>query len=154
MHLHPKANAIPLKSKKARDGQRTFAPSRPTLERTHHPPKKITLNHINHPLPSGQILFLIGLPITIGPQKTLLFFARRQKLRGTAAFVVGILLILLFRWAALIGFLIELYGILVLFGDFLGTLLGFARTLPVVGPHIGRLLDWSGLGRRNADLPV
>lgn len=106
------------------------------------------------PFPSNQqILFLIGLTVIIGPAKTLLFFARRQKLKGTAAFFGGLVLILL-RWP-LIGFLIELYGIMVLFGDFLGTIGAFARNVPVVGPYIGMAIDKTGLGgRRNSDLPV
>lgn len=103
-------------------------------------------------LAMGNILFLIGLTIIIGPAKTALFFARRQKLKGTAAFAAGILLIL-FRWP-LIGFLVELYGIFILFGDFLGTIFGFARNLPVVGPYIGLAVDRMGLGRRNEELPV
>ncbi|KEZ41118.1 hypothetical protein SAPIO_CDS7183 [Scedosporium apiospermum] len=103
-------------------------------------------------LAMGNILFLIGLTIIIGPQKTLLFFARKQKLKGTAAFFGGLALILL-RWT-LIGFLVELYGIMVLFGDFLGTIAGFARNVPVVGPYIGMAVDRAGLGRRNAELPV
>ncbi|KAI8635286.1 Got1-like family protein [Xylariaceae sp. FL1651] len=102
--------------------------------------------------PSKQILFLIGLTIIIGPQKTLLFFARRQKAKGTAAFFAGLLLILL-RWP-LIGFFVELYGIVILFGDFLGTIAGFARNIPIIGPYIGLLVDRIGLGRRNAELPV
>lgn len=102
---------------------------------------------------SRQILFLIGLTIIIGPQKTLLFFARKNKAKGTAAFFGGLTLILL-RWP-LVGFLIELYGILVLFGDFLGTIAGFARSVPVVGPYIGLVIDRLGLGgRRNTELPV
>ncbi|SPO05996.1 probable protein GOT1 [Cephalotrichum gorgonifer] len=103
-------------------------------------------------LAMGNILFLIGLTIIIGPQKTLLFFARKQKARGTAAFFAGLALILL-RWT-FIGFGVELYGIFILFGDFLGTIAGFARNLPVVGPYIGIAVDRSGLGRRNAELPV
>jgi hypothetical protein len=103
-------------------------------------------------LAMGNILFLIGLTIIIGPSKTLLFFARRQKLKGTAAFTLGIALILL-RWP-LIGFLVELYGIFVLFGDFLGTVLGVARNLPIVGPYLGMLVDKIGLVRRNQELPV
>lgn len=99
-----------------------------------------------------QILFLIGLTIIIGPQKTLLFFARKQKAKGTAAFFVGLALILV-RWT-FIGFIVEAYGIVVLFGDFLGTIAGFARGLPVIGPYIGLLVDRIGLGRRNAELPV
>jgi len=100
-----------------------------------------------------QILFLIGLTIIIGPQKTAAFFARRQKIKGTAAFFSGLTLILL-RWP-LIGFCVELYGILILFGDFLGTIASFARNVPVIGPYIGQAVDRSGMGvRRNADLPV
>jgi hypothetical protein len=103
-------------------------------------------------LAMGNILFLIGLTIIIGPQKTLLFFARKQKLKGTGAFAAGIALILL-RWP-LIGFLVELYGIFVLFGDFLGTIASFAKNIPVVGPWIGVLVDSIGLGRGNQELPV
>ncbi|KAL2145054.1 hypothetical protein VTI28DRAFT_8154 [Corynascus sepedonium] len=104
-------------------------------------------------LAMGNILFLIGLTIIIGPQKTALFFARKQKLKGTAAFFGGLSLILL-RWP-LTGFLVELYGIMVLFGDFLGTIAGFARNVPVVGPYVGLAVDRIGLGeRRNAELPV
>lgn len=104
------------------------------------------------PLSNLQILFLIGLTIIIGPQKTLLFFARKQKAKGTAAFFAGLLLILL-KWT-FIGFIIEAYGIAVLFGDFLGTIAGFARGIPVVGPYIGAAVDRAGLGMRNSELPV
>ena len=81
-----------------------------------------------------------------------MFFARKQKAKGTAAFFIGLALILL-KWT-FIGFIVEAYGIVVLFGDFLGTIAGFARGLPVVGPYIGMAVDRSGIGRRNADLPV
>lgn len=57
------------------------------------------------------------------------------------------------KWT-FIGFLIEAYGIVVLFGDFLGTIAGFARGLPVVGPYVGLAVDKFGLGRRNNELPV
>ncbi|KKP07279.1 hypothetical protein THAR02_00603 [Trichoderma harzianum] len=103
-------------------------------------------------LAMGNILFLIGLTIIIGPQKTFFFFARKQKAKGTAAFFAGLTLILI-KWT-FIGFIVEAYGIAVLFGDFLGTIAGFARGLPVIGPYIGMLADRIGLGRRNAELPV
>ena len=76
----------------------------------------------------GNILFLLGLLIIIGLQKTFVFFARPQKLKGTAAFVTGIVLILV-KWA-FVGFLVELYGIFVLFGDFFSTIAGFAGSVP------------------------
>lgn len=47
-----------------------------------------------------------------------------------------------------------MYGIFILFGDFLGTIAGFARGIPVVGPYIGMLVDRIGLSRQNAELPV
>lgn len=103
-------------------------------------------------LAMGNILFILGLTLIIGIQKTVVFFARKQKLKGTAAFMAGIALILL-RWP-LIGFLVELYGIFVLFGDFFATIAGFAGNIPVVGPYIQQALNRAGGGRRNAELPV
>ena len=99
-----------------------------------------------------QILFLIGLTLIIGAQKTFVFFARRQKLKGTAAFAAGILLIL-FRWP-LIGFIVELYGIFVLFGDFFATIASFAGNIPIVGPYLQMALRKISSGPRNAELPV
>ncbi|KAK1140140.1 Golgi Transport [Aspergillus melleus] len=100
----------------------------------------------------GNILFLIGLTLIIGLQKTIAFFSRRQKLKGTAAFAAGILLILL-RWP-LTGFLIELYGLFILFGDFLITIGQFAGNVPVVGPYVQKALETLAGGRSNAELPV
>jgi hypothetical protein len=99
-----------------------------------------------------QILFLAGLTLIIGLQKTAIFFARRQKLKGTAAFVAGIVLILI-RYP-LIGFLVELYGIFVLFGDFLLTIASFVGNVPVVGPYIARGLEAIAGQRRGSELPV
>lgn len=55
---------------------------------------------------------------------------------------------------ALVGFLIELYGIFVLFGDFFATVGSFAGSFPVAGPFIRNILDRIGGGRRVADLTV
>ncbi|CEJ84353.1 Putative Got1 family protein [[Torrubiella] hemipterigena] len=102
-------------------------------------------------LAMGNILLLIGLTIIIGPHKTMLFFARKQKAKGTAAFFAGLALIFL-KWT-FIGFFVEAYGIAILFGDFFGTVLGVGRGIPVVGPYIGMAIDRLGLGNRN-ELPV
>jgi hypothetical protein len=61
-----------------------------------------------------QVLFLGGLFLIIGPQKTFFFFARRNKLRGTICFLGGILLVFL-KWPT-IGVLVEMFGFLNLFG--------------------------------------
>jgi len=103
-------------------------------------------------LAMGNILFLIGLLLVIGVQKTILFFSRRQKIRGTAAFAAGILLIL-FRWP-LTGFLVELYGIFILFGDFFATIAAFAGNVPIIGPYIQMAFDRMGVRRGGSELPV
>jgi len=71
--------------------------------------------------------------------------------------VLGILLIL-FRWT-LVGFLIEGYGVFILFGEFFKTIAGFAYNVPVVGPVLAKGLrkagEKAGEGdTRNRDLPV
>ncbi|KAI7155235.1 hypothetical protein KC349_g7129 [Hortaea werneckii] len=108
-------------------------------------------------LAMGNILFLVGVTMLLGPQRTFLFFARKQKWRGSAAFWAGILLILL-RWT-LIGFAVECYGIFVLFGEFFKTIAGFAYNIPVIGPYLSRALqvagDKAGANERaHKDLPV
>jgi len=49
---------------------------------------------------------------------------------------------------------VELYGIFVLFGDFLATVGGFVGNVPVVGPIIQQALEKIGGGKRNSELPV
>ncbi|KAF8947386.1 Golgi Transport [Haplosporangium gracile] len=92
----------------------------------------------------GNILFLAGLTMVIGPQKTMFFFARPQKIRGTICFFMGILLIFI-KWP-IIGILVELFGFINLFGDFFPVIIGFLRRLPVIGnilsaPGISKVVD-------------
>lgn len=79
----------------------------------------------------GNILFVIGIILIIGPQRTVTFFTRPTKIRGTVCFGIGIALILM-KWSFL-GFLIESFGILGLFGDFFGTIVQFLRSIPYIG---------------------
>lgn len=82
----------------------------------------------------GNILFLAGLFMIIGLQKTFNFFFKRppQKLKGSLCFILGVALILIKY--AFVGFIIEFFGILILFGDFFGVIIGFLRSLPIIGP--------------------
>ncbi|SCU86634.1 LANO_0C08680g1_1 [Lachancea nothofagi CBS 11611] len=79
----------------------------------------------------GNILFLIGLLLIIGPQKTYTFFSRPNKRRGSIFFVLGILMILM-KWT-FVGFLVECLGIVGLFGDFFAVIVQFLRSLPIIG---------------------
>ncbi|KAI8330195.1 vesicle transport protein [Chlamydoabsidia padenii] len=80
----------------------------------------------------GNILFLSGIATIIGPKSTLVFFSRREKLRGTICFLGGISLVLC--KFPLLGFLVEIFGFLNLFGDFFPVVFGFLKRLPVIGP--------------------
>lgn len=64
--------------------------------------------------PNQQILFVSGLTLIIGPQKTFHFFARKQKIRGTLCFIGGIALVFM-KWP-FVGVIIEAFGFLNLFG--------------------------------------
>lgn len=80
----------------------------------------------------GNVLFLVGVLLIIGPQKTYIFFTRPNKRRGSFFLVLGVLLILS-KWT-FIGFVVESLGIVGLFGDFFGVAVQFLRSLPVIGP--------------------
>ncbi|KAJ1911713.1 Golgi Transport [Mycoemilia scoparia] len=79
----------------------------------------------------GNILFLAGVALIIGLQKTAVFFARKDKIKGTVCFFIGFLFVF-FRWS-IIGIIIEALGFINLFGDFFPTVIGFLRRLPVIG---------------------
>ena len=70
----------------------------------------------------GNILLLAGIPIILGARKTLTFFARKEKFKGTACVAVGITFIIA-RWP-MIGFFIEVVGLFFLFADFISVLVG------------------------------
>jgi len=93
----------------------------------------------------GNLLFLGGITLIIGPQKTFYFFARKNKLRGTACFIGGILIVMVVK-RPFIGIIVETIGFLNLFGDFFPVILTFLRQLPFLGqflslPFIGSIAD-------------
>jgi hypothetical protein len=62
-----------------------------------------------------QLLFLSGITLIIGPQKTFYFFARKNKLRGSICFIGGIFIVIVVKWPV-IGMIVETFGFLNLFG--------------------------------------
>jgi len=97
-------------------------------------------NHLSHDPTSHvrpQLLFLAGVVLLIGFEKTFRFFFQMRKWKGTACFLGGIMLVL-FGWA-MIGMCVEFWGFLNLFSDFFPIALGLMRNMPV----IGSILSWS-----------
>ncbi|WFD42953.1 [pyruvate dehydrogenase (acetyl-transferring)] kinase [Malassezia psittaci] len=101
----------------------------------------------------GNVLFVAGIAMLIGPQRTLAFFARKQKIRGTLCFFTGMALV--FLRLTFIGIMVETVGFLNLFGDFFPVILNFLRQVPGIGsvlsmPVIGTVMDRLAGVRRSA----
>lgn len=79
-------------------------------------------------LAMGNVLFLVGVALTIGPKSTIKFFMRPKNFKGTGFFLVGIGLVV-WGWT-IIGFLLESYGFWRLFSAFFPTVLSFLRRMP------------------------
>ena len=59
-------------------------------------------------------------------------FKRREKWRGIVLFFAGIILVLLRR--TFIGMIVEVFGMVAMFGGLLPIVVSFLSSLPVVGP--------------------
>jgi hypothetical protein len=70
----------------------------------------------------------------VGFKNALGFFTRDSKLKGSLFFFLGLLFILIgWKLFTLFGFCMQLFGIFHLFRSFLGTILLYGQSLPVVG---------------------
>lgn len=102
----------------------------------------------------GDILFLTGLTLTIGLSRTMRFFTRRDRLRGIISFFGGILLVF-FRWG-MFGMILQLYGLVYLFGQFFPIAAASMKDTPVIGavfrmPSVERFFaNFGGRSRREA----
>jgi hypothetical protein len=106
-------------------------------------------------LAMGNVLFLSGVCLIIGPQRSVRFFFNRKKAKGSALFFVGMALVLL--GVPVVGVAVEAFGFINLFGDFFPIAISFMRRVPIVGnvlsaPPIKQLAD--RLAGGGAGLPV
>lgn len=95
----------------------------------------------------GNILFIAGLCLIIGLERTIKFFFGPQKLKGSLFFFGGVFIVL-FGWP-LVGMLIEIYGFIALFGGFLPVAVNFLKRIPFLGtflslPGIKQIVDRIG----------
>ncbi|CAB9527420.1 Vesicle transport protein GOT1B [Seminavis robusta] len=96
----------------------------------------------------GDILFLTGLTLTIGVSRTVRFFSRPDRARGIISFFLGIILVMI-RWP-IVGMILQLYGLIYLFGQFFPIAAQSMRDTPVIGdllkmPAVERFFE--GLSR-------
>ncbi|PBC31970.1 Golgi transport protein [Apis cerana cerana] len=92
----------------------------------------------------GNILFISGLACVIGPKRTLSFFFQKHKIKASASFLGGIIVVLM-GWP-IIGMIIETYGFVLLFSGFLPVAINVLRKVPGLRiilnlPGISKILD-------------
>mmetsp|Transcript_13944 Transcript_13944/g.20858 ORF Transcript_13944/g.20858 Transcript_13944/m.20858 type:complete len:204 (-) Transcript_13944:168-779(-) len=85
----------------------------------------------------GNILFIAGISMVIGPQRVGQFFFQPKRLQSTAIFMLGLFMVLTGR--SKLGIIFEVLGLLNLFGNVLPLVLAMLKTLPVVGDIIRSL---------------
>ena len=94
----------------------------------------------------GNLLFIGGVPMTIGPGRTIGYFLQPKKARATGCLAVGIFLV--FIGHPVIGILLEAFGILNLFGNLFPIAMVFLKQLPIIGPMLDDKKNKRGGGRR------
>jgi hypothetical protein len=80
----------------------------------------------------GNLMFIAGVPMTIGPSRTFGYFVQPAKFRATACLGVGIFLV--FMGSPVFGIILEFFGLLNLFGNMFPVVWMMAKNLPVLGP--------------------
>lgn len=83
----------------------------------------------------GNLLFVAGIPLLIGPGRTVGYFLQPQKARATGCLGCGIFLVLVGH--PVIGILLEIFGLMNLFGNMFPLVRMMAQNLPVVGGLFG-----------------
>jgi hypothetical protein len=91
----------------------------------------------------GNLFFVAGVPMTLGPGRTAGYFFQPKKARATACLAAGVLLVFI-GWP-IFGIILEAFGLLNLFGNMFPMAMMILKTMPVIGP----LLKGNGGGKKN-----
>ena len=79
----------------------------------------------------GNLLFIAGVPMTIGPGRTAGYFLQPRKMRATGFLMFGIFLVFI-GWP-IFGMALEIFGLLNLFGNMIPMAMVVLRQMPIVG---------------------
>jgi hypothetical protein len=80
----------------------------------------------------GNLFFVAGVPMTIGPGRTVGYFFQPKKARATACLALGIFLV--FVGHPVFGIVLEVFGLLNLFGNMFPVAMAILKQMPVIGP--------------------
>ncbi|KAL3935940.1 MAG: hypothetical protein SGBAC_008645 [Bacillariaceae sp.] len=91
----------------------------------------------------GNLCFVAGVPLTVGPGRTMEYLVKKEKARATACLALGIFLV--FAGWPVVGIILEAFGFLNLFGNMFPIAMAVLKNMPVIGP----LLKGEFGGRKN-----
>jgi hypothetical protein len=97
----------------------------------------------------GNLLFIAGVPMTIGPGRTAGYFFQPKKARATACLAFGIFLV--FIGQPIFGIALEIFGLLNLFGNMFPFLVAILKQMPVIGPMLNNASTRSNNRDRGSD---
>ncbi|MGK3734617.1 MAG: hypothetical protein ACI8RD_004248, partial [Bacillariaceae sp.] len=80
----------------------------------------------------GNLFFVAGVPMTIGPGRTAGYFFQPKKARATACLSLGIILV--FAGWPISGILLEVFGFINLFGNMFPFAFAIMKQMPFIGP--------------------
>ena len=83
----------------------------------------------------GNLLFVSGVPLFIGPAKTIKFFMNPEKFRATGCVLTGLFLVFV-GWP-IFGILLEVFGLCNLFGNMFPFVKMMLRTVPGLNSFMG-----------------
>lgn len=97
----------------------------------------------------GNLFFICGVPLVVGPSRTVGYFMKPEKLRSTVCLVAGIMLV----WVGwpILGILLEVFGLLNLFGNMFPLVFTVVKQMPVIGPLLKATSGSGGRRRKRKD---
>ena len=95
----------------------------------------------------GNLLFVSGVPLFIGPAKTIKFFMNPEKFRATGCVLMGLFLVFV-GWP-IFGILLELFGLLNLFGNCFPLVKMALGTVPGLNSFMGNGGGGTGRTKKN-----
>ena len=97
----------------------------------------------------GNLLFITSVVVTMGLSRTAAFFLKPKNLRATVCLGIGIVLVVI--GSPVFRMILEVFGLLNLFGNMFPVIMAVAKTMPGIGPILTNAKEKTGAAgsRRN-----